>query len=57
MKPRPRSDRLGRKLAEKGGRSELAGHMVGINAYHRNLSDVEIGAGVHREFVGDLWDR
>lgn len=57
METRPRSDRQERNPEEKGGRSELAGHMVGINAYHRILSDVEIGAKAHREFVGGLWDQ
>jgi SAM-dependent methyltransferase len=31
--------------------------MVGVNTYHRNLSDSEIAAGVHREFVGGLWEQ
>jgi cyclopropane fatty-acyl-phospholipid synthase-like methyltransferase len=30
--------------------------MVGVNAYHRALTDEEITAGAHRQFVGGLWD-
>jgi cyclopropane fatty-acyl-phospholipid synthase-like methyltransferase len=30
--------------------------MVDVNYYHRNLSESEVAAGVHRQFVGGLWD-
>lgn len=30
--------------------------MLGVNDYHRALSEAEIAAGAHREFVGGLWD-
>ena len=30
--------------------------MVGVNDYHRTLSDADIDAGVHRDFVGGLWE-
>jgi cyclopropane fatty-acyl-phospholipid synthase-like methyltransferase len=33
-----------------------ANSMVGVNDYHRALSDVDIDAGVHRDFVGGLWE-
>jgi cyclopropane fatty-acyl-phospholipid synthase-like methyltransferase len=30
--------------------------MVGVNDYHRALSDAEIEAGTHRDLVGGLWE-
>jgi hypothetical protein len=30
--------------------------MVGVNAYHRLLTDGDIAANVHRQFVGGMWD-
>jgi cyclopropane fatty-acyl-phospholipid synthase-like methyltransferase len=33
-----------------------ASSMIGVNDYHRALSDAEIDAGAHRDFVGGLWD-
>jgi cyclopropane fatty-acyl-phospholipid synthase-like methyltransferase len=33
-----------------------AASMIGVNEYHRALSDDEIEAGTHRDFVGGMWD-
>ena len=30
--------------------------MIGVNEYHRALSDADIDSGAHRDFVGGLWD-
>jgi cyclopropane fatty-acyl-phospholipid synthase-like methyltransferase len=30
--------------------------MIGVNDYHRALTDAEIAAGDHRQFVGGLWE-
>lgn len=30
--------------------------MKGVNVYHRNLSKEEIEAGLHREFIGGMWE-
>src|SRR5262249_43359420 len=30
--------------------------MLGVNDYHRALSDADINAHVHRDFVGGLWE-
>ncbi len=30
--------------------------MAGVNAYHRPLTEDEIEAGAHRQFVGGLWE-
>lgn len=30
--------------------------MVGVNEYHRALSDSEIAEGVHRQLVGGMWE-
>lgn len=34
----------------------LAKSMVGVNDYHRALSDADIDSGAHRDFVGGLWE-
>jgi len=34
----------------------LSHAMDGINQYAKELDDDELGQGVHRHFVGDLWD-
>ena len=33
-----------------------ASSMVGVNEYHRTLSEADIEAGAHRDFVGGLWE-
>src|SRR5262245_6037599 len=38
------------------GNLPSATSMVGVNDYHRALSDAEIRAGAHRDFVGGLWE-
>lgn len=30
--------------------------MLGVNTYHRDLSDAEINAGKHRDAIGGMWD-
>lgn len=38
------------------GDDNSAQRMVGVNDYHRALSESEIAADAHREFVGGLWE-
>src|SRR5262245_17052197 len=40
----------------KDGNVSSETSMVGVNEYHRALTDEEIRAGAHRDFVGGLWD-
>lgn len=44
------------RQAETDGRTESSRLMLGINGYHRELSEAEIDAGAHRAFVGGMWD-
>jgi SAM-dependent methyltransferase len=49
-----------RWLAPNSGRSDTASNapqkMSGVNIYDRQLSDMEIAAGEHRNLVGGLWE-
>jgi cyclopropane fatty-acyl-phospholipid synthase-like methyltransferase len=42
--------------SSKDGSVSSETSMVGVNEYHRALTDEEIRAGAHRDFVGGLWD-
>lgn len=39
-----------------GDAASAASSMLGVNNYHRALSDADIDSGAHRDFVGGLWD-